>query len=98
MSEQMQLVEPSVSIDYIFFTRTFFECIRLAVKARDTVTVMISPSGTPAQIIPMQNTTLVRTGYFIINPIIKKRIPKEIAMIEMNKMNLSISISRVVFC
>lgn len=62
LSEQMQLVEPSVSTDYIFFTNTFFLCIRFAVRARDTVTVIIRPSGTAATIIPIQNTILVRIG------------------------------------
>lgn len=79
----MQLVDPRVSTDYKFFTNTFFLCIRFAVSAKDTVTVIIRPSGTPAQIIPMQNTIFVRIGYSIIKPIIKKMIPSVIAMIDM---------------
>jgi hypothetical protein len=52
----MQDVDPKVSIDYMFFTRTFFSAILFAANARVTVTVINKPSGTLATIIPIIKT------------------------------------------
>ena len=52
----MQDVDPKVSTDSRFFTRTHFLAILLAVRAKQTVTVARRPSGTFATIIPMANT------------------------------------------
>lgn len=59
LSEQMQDVEPNVSTDSRFLTRTIFLAMRLAVKARANVTVAGSPSGTLAIRIPIAKMTLV---------------------------------------
>ena len=59
MSEQMQDVEPNVSTDSKFLTKTFFYAIFLAVRAKHTVTVTNSPSGTLATIIPIIKIKLV---------------------------------------
>ena len=61
LSEQIHEVDPRVSTDSRFLTRTFFLAILLAVRARDTVTVARRPSGTLATMIPMANTRLVIT-------------------------------------
>ena len=53
MSEQIQVVEPKVSTDYKFLTRTLLAAILWAASAMQTVTVMSSPSGTLATMIPI---------------------------------------------
>jgi hypothetical protein len=55
----MQLVEPRVSTDSRFFTKTIFLAIRFADKAKETVMVAKRPSGTLATIIPMAKTRFV---------------------------------------
>jgi len=91
----MQLVDPRVSTDWRFFTSTYFPCMRLAVRASETVTVKIRPSGTLATMIPIAKTMLVRIGYRTIKPRTKKDVPMTEAIIVMKMMNLSISISSV---
>lgn len=59
LSEQMQVVEPSVSTDSRFLTRTIFFARRLAVKASEIDTVAMRPSGTFATIIPIAKRTFV---------------------------------------
>lgn len=46
LSEQMQVVDPKVSIDSKFLTKTFFLAIYFAVRANYIVTATTTPSGT----------------------------------------------------
>jgi len=59
LSEQMHEVDPKVSTDSKFLTKTIFYAIFLAVKAKHTVTVTKRPSGTLATIIPIMKIRLV---------------------------------------
>ena len=59
LSEQIQVVLPSVSTTSKFLTNTNLFAILLAVSDRLTVTVASSPSGTLATIIPMQKARAV---------------------------------------
>jgi len=56
LSEQIQVVDPRVSTDSKFLTKTFFYAIFFAVRAREIVTVAKRPSGTFATMIPIANT------------------------------------------
>jgi len=49
----MQVVEPNVSTDYIFLTKTHLSDIFAAPRAIHTVTDIKSPSGILATIIPI---------------------------------------------
>lgn len=91
LSEQIQDVEPSVSTDSKFLTRIFFYAILLAVKARETVTVTRSPSGTLATIIPIVNTKHKMIGYDQAIPKKKNNTPSRTAIIDMYLTNLFIS-------
>jgi len=62
LSEQIHEVDPRVSTDSRFLTRTILLAILFAVRARDTVTVARRPSGTLATIIPMANIKFVIMG------------------------------------
>lgn len=84
LSEQMADVEPNVSTDYKFFTRTYLYDILSAAKAMQTVTVIKSPSGTLATMIPIMNAILTVIGYPYIKLIIKKVNPAETAITETN--------------
>ena len=92
LSEQIHEVDPRVSTDSIFLTSTNLPAILLAVKARDTVTVARSPSGTLATMIPMAKTRFLTGSKPADNPKQKKEIPRMKATAEMMKMNLSISV------
>mmetsp|Transcript_39307 Transcript_39307/g.99063 ORF Transcript_39307/g.99063 Transcript_39307/m.99063 type:complete len:232 (-) Transcript_39307:998-1693(-) len=81
LSEQMVVVDPSVSTDSRFFTSTFFACMRLAVRVRATVTVASRPSGTLATMIPITNTMFFMMGY-TNRPKIKKMMPRTMATAE----------------
>ena len=75
LSEQIHVVDPSVSTPSRFLTRTCLACIRWAVSVRHTVTVARRPSGTLATMMPicgvpsMVNVSKVSTGVSQINPI-----------------------------
>ena len=56
LSEQIQLVEPSVSTDSKFLTSTFLVLSFLAATDNVIVIVANKPSGTLATIIPIPNT------------------------------------------
>lgn len=55
LSEHMQLVDPSVSTDSRFLTNTFCLLSHLAATVKLTVIVIGRPSGTTANIIPIEN-------------------------------------------
>ena len=56
LSEQIQLVDPSVSTDSKFFTKTFLVLNFLAATESVIVIVANKPSGTLATIIPIPKT------------------------------------------
>lgn len=86
----MQEVEPSVSTDYKFLTRTFFAANFLAVMAKEMVTQARMPSGTLATIIPIPNTMHSKAVYPITTlPRIMKTTPKLHAIMVIMKTNLS---------
>mmetsp|Transcript_2233 Transcript_2233/g.8631 ORF Transcript_2233/g.8631 Transcript_2233/m.8631 type:complete len:244 (-) Transcript_2233:832-1563(-) len=79
LSEQMQVVEPSVSTDSMFFTSTFLLNMALAVRESDTVTVASRPSGTLATMMPIMNTRLVMGSVPSAKPMMKKVMPRKMA-------------------
>lgn len=83
LSEQIHEVDPRVSTDSIFLTSTNLPAILLAVKARDTVTVARSPSGTLATMIPIANTRFFTGSNPEKCPNKKKEIPRTKATPEM---------------
>jgi len=91
----MQLVDPRVSTDYMFLTRTNFSAILLAVRASATVIVIIRPSGTQATIIPMQKTTVEIGGSFMLRQMMRKHKPTPIAKAEISLMKFCTSIASV---
>jgi hypothetical protein len=80
LSEQMQVVEPRVSMDSKFLTRTIFAAILFAARAITIVTVISRPSGTFATTIPIMKTILVIASYPYINPRTKNKTPYDIAI------------------
>mmetsp|Transcript_10395 Transcript_10395/g.33011 ORF Transcript_10395/g.33011 Transcript_10395/m.33011 type:complete len:284 (-) Transcript_10395:484-1335(-) len=79
LSEQMQLVLPSVSTPSRFFTSTDFLAMLLAVRASPTVTVASRPSGTLATMMPIMNTRLVMKSVPMEMPTMKKDTPSTMA-------------------
>lgn len=55
LSEQIQLVDPNVSTDSRFLTKTFYLLSLLAATVKLTVMVIGNPSGTTANMIPIAN-------------------------------------------
>jgi len=92
LSEHMQEVDPRVSTDSRFFTKTIFFAMRLAVRARASDTIAGSPSGTFAISIPMAKITFVKMLY-LKSPLMKKIAPIISAMIDIISMNLDISLA-----
>ena len=94
----MQEVEPKVSTDSKFLTRTDFLERFLAVIAREIGIQPNSPSGTFAMRMPIPKTTQVRIGYPIAKKASKKTITlRTTATIEIITMNRSISVLKGVF-
>mmetsp|Transcript_12652 Transcript_12652/g.39927 ORF Transcript_12652/g.39927 Transcript_12652/m.39927 type:complete len:247 (+) Transcript_12652:2351-3091(+) len=93
LSEAITVVEPRVSTASRFLTSTFLACMRLAVRARDTVTVARRPSGTLATMMPMANTTFLMMGVPMTTPMIKKTTPRVMATAEIRVMNFLISLA-----
>lgn len=91
LSEQMHVVEPKVSIDSRFLTRTFFLAIHFAVTARLIVTVAIKFSGTFAVMIPIEKIKQTIILYPKAIPTMKNTTPSVVAIIEMILINLLIS-------
>ena len=77
LSEQMQLVDPSVSTASRFLTSTFLSAMRFAVRERHTVTVARRPSGTLATIMPIVKIKFVMILYLKMHPRIKNNTPKK---------------------
>jgi hypothetical protein len=59
LSEQIAVVDPSVSTVYIFFTKTKLSAKIDAASPKDTVTVAMRPSGILETIIPILKVKLV---------------------------------------
>lgn len=94
LSEQMQFVEPRVSTDSRFLTRTFFFESLTAATDSEIVIVARRPSGTLATMIPIANTRFWMKVYLTRNPARKKRTPSTSAMIVIILMNLFNSLLR----
>lgn len=90
LSEQMQLVEPSVSTASRFLQSTFLSASLFAVSVKPTVTSTMRPSGTFAVIIPMAKIKLRTAGYPIANPNPNKITPMATANTVSLIMNLLI--------
>lgn len=95
LSEQMHEVDPKVSIDSRFLTRTFFLAILFAVKANYIVTAATTPSGTFATNTPIAIIKLDKASYPQTNPKMKKITASVKAMYETYLMNKFISFDNV---
>mmetsp|Transcript_5664 Transcript_5664/g.20298 ORF Transcript_5664/g.20298 Transcript_5664/m.20298 type:complete len:411 (-) Transcript_5664:552-1784(-) len=79
LSEQMHVVEPSVSTPSMFFTSTIFWAMDFDVSVRHTVTVASRPSGTFATMMPIMKTRLVMKSVSRKTPMRKKEMPRNMA-------------------
>lgn len=68
LSEQIQLVDPSVSTASRFLQSTFLSASLLAVNVNPTVTSTIRPSGTLAVMIPIAKMKFKTAGYPTAKP------------------------------
>mmetsp|Transcript_122550 Transcript_122550/g.297434 ORF Transcript_122550/g.297434 Transcript_122550/m.297434 type:complete len:422 (-) Transcript_122550:557-1822(-) len=91
LSEQMHVVEPSVSTPSMFFTNTIFCAIDLDVSVRHTVTVASRPSGTLATMIPIMKTRLVMMSVPRPTEMKKNEMPRNMATLETMPMKWWIS-------
>lgn len=80
LSEHIQLVEPSVSIDSRFLTRTFFLLNLYAAIAKLIVSVGIRPSGRLERMIPIPKFKLFINVYFRTIPDKNRTIPIELVI------------------
>lgn len=87
MSEQIHVIDPRVSIDSRFLTRTFFFAIHEAVTARLILIVAIKFSGTIAMMIPIEKIKQKTIPYPNAIPIRKNMIPTIEAIIVMILIN-----------
>lgn len=92
LSEQMQLVDPSVYTALRLLQSTFLSANLVAEIVKQTVTSTIRPTGTLEIMIPMANIKLSTAGFPMANPSPKRMPPRTTAKIVNLTMNLLIYI------
>ena len=90
LSEQMQVVQPSVSTACNFFASTFFLASRFAVKVSEIVTYNSNPLGTFATVIPMASVRALIGSKPMPKPTDSTIIPRVTAAIPKRCTNLLI--------